>query len=657
MGYELKKVMRLYGVDTPSMARYAGVAKPVEVAELKDDATAEQRAQYEKDKAAFEEQMRRYDIDQAAYKGYTDAYGRNVGMGSIYNQGQFGFTGQQPAFETLQAPVYSTAADATAGGTGAGGTGAGGFDYDAFAKANLPTWFRPDVYAKAVEGLQSGVNFGDYDITGKGTKGTLAINYGDFSIPTGFRDSRDIRAHADALRDMYNIYTKQPYSQPVGVQLNNQATIAQPNVESVTMQPNAVSDAELEWAKLKPQMTYARGGDVQAYRLGGRQGDGITMRRIEDDPVLERAAGAIDRARAAERDVAPITIEDPFARENDLRAMLEAYAPQADYSGQLAEAEARRKAEFDAFAEMIKGQASPEADRASKAEMYFRLAAAFGAPTRTGSFGENLALASGELAEVAAGKRKSAADRFARELELQKTRMEVAGSEVDALRSAARSGAADQRAIAEKLIEQSLAAGKPQSSAGKEAVDMGFTPGTPEYNAKVAELTELRMQRELAALEGQLLAQQRMPPALINLKSETEDKISSVTQAMADVKEAFELNPNSFSGGALDQLQYIPLAALGSDAPKVVNTRRIENLLGEQALGRLKTTFGAAPTEGERKILMDLQGIGAKSLEERAEIMLRLYDVLDQRRERELKKLREITSGQYGVYQPEEGEE
>ena len=165
------------------------------------------------------------------------------------------------------------------------------------------------------------------------------------------------------------------------------------------------------------------------------------------------------------------------------------------------------------------------------------------------------------------------------------------------------------------------------------------------------------MQRELATLEGQLLAQQRMPAALINLKSETEDKISSVTQAMADVKEAFELNPNSFSGSALDQLQYIPLATLGSDAPKVVNTRRIENLLGEQALGRLKTTFGAAPTEGERKILMDLQGIGAKSLEERAEIMLRLYDVLDQRRERELRRLQEITSGQYGVYQPETGEE
>ena len=617
MGYELKKVMRLYGVETPSMARYAGVDKPAEVAELKDDATAEQRAQFAKDKAAFEEQMRRYDIDQAAFKGYTDAYGRNVGMGSIYNQGQFGFAVTQPAFETLQAPVYSTPMTDAAGGAGGG---AQNFDYAAFAKANLPTWFRPDIQEAAIKGLEQGVNLGDYNLTGRGTQGTLAINYGDdFSIPTGFRKSSDLQAHADALRNMYNIYTTQP--------------------------------------------AYAEGGEVKGYNRGGPE-DGITERPIYDDPLLERFGRAIDRAGATQRaaDNAPTPpIYDPYAapeedtRRSDLEAILERYMPQTDYSGDLAAARERQKAEFDAFAAMIKGQASPEADRASKAEMYFRLAAAFGAPTRTGSFGENLALASGELAEVAAGKRKSAADRFARELELQKTRMEMAGSEVDALRSAARSGAADQRAIAEKLIEQSLAAGKPQSSAGKEAVDMGFTPGTPEYNAKVAELTELRMQRELAALEGQLLAQQRMPAALINLKSETEDKISSVTQAMADVKEAFELNPNSFSGGALDQLQYIPLATLGSDAPKVVNTRRIENLLGEQALGRLKTTFGAAPTEGERKILMDLQGIGAKSLEERAEIMLRLYDVLDQRRARELRRLDEITSGQYGTF--ERGEE
>jgi len=612
MGYELKKVMGLYGVQTPSMARYAGVEKPADVAALGDTATAEQRAQYAKDKAAFDEQMRRYDIDQAAYKGYTDAYGRNIGLGNIYNQAQFGFTGQQPAFETLQAPVYSTAADATAGGTGAGGTGAGGFDYDAFAKANLPTWFRPDVYAKAVEGLQSGVNFGDYDITGRGTKGTLAINYGDFSIPTGFRDSRDIRAHADALRDMYNIYTTQKY---------------------------------------------AEGGEVQAYQQGGRQGAGITMRRIEDDPVLERAAGAIDRARAAERDVAPITIEDPFARENDLRAMLEAYAPQADYSGQLAEAEARRKAEFDAFANMIAGQADPEADKASKAEMYFRLAAAFGSPTKTGAFGENLALAAGEMADVSAARRKSLAERAARQAELQKLRYQMAGEDLETLRATQAAGATGQRAIAQKLVENYIASGKPQSEAGKIAADMGLQSGTPEYAAVVKDLTQLKIEKELAALQAQQAAAMRMPASMIDLKAQTENNIASATRAMEVLDQAFRLNPDTYSGSIIDVAQMGPLSMLGSNAEKVVKTNLLKNLLTGQMLEQLKATFGTAPTEGERKVLESMQGIDAKSLEERGEIMMNAYETLRQRRDRETNRLREIMSGAYGVFDtPAQGE-
>jgi len=594
------------------MARYAGVEKPADVAALGDTATAEQRAQYAKDKAAFDEQMRRYDIDQAAYKGYTDAYGRNIGLGNIYNQAQFGFTGQQPAFETLQAPVYSTAADAIAGGTGAGGTGAGGFDYDAFAKANLPTWFRPDVYAKAVEGLQSGVNFGDYDITGRGTKGTLAINYGDFSIPTGFRDSRDIRAHADALRDMYNIYTTQKY---------------------------------------------AEGGEVQAYQQGGRQGAGITMRRIEDDPVLERAAGAIDRARAAERDVAPITIEDPFARENDLRALLESYAPQADYSGQLAEAEARRKAEFDAFANMIAGQADPEADKASKAEMYFRLAAAFGSPTKTGAFGENLALAAGEMADVSAARRKSLAERAARPAELQKLRYQMAGEDLETLREAQAAGATGQRAIAQKLVENYIASGKPQSEAGRIALDMGLQSGTPEFAAVVNDLTQVKIEKELAALQAQQAASRRMPPSVIDLKLQTENKITALTQSLESIGQAYELNPESYSGSFIDTMQFGPLSSLGSDAKKVVNTRRIKNLLMEQALGRLKDIFGGNPTEAENKMLQDLQGVDALSLKERDEIMLRLFEQIDQRLNIEKQRLNEITSGAYGVYDtPAQGE-
>jgi hypothetical protein len=299
---------------------------------------------------------------------------------------------------------------------------------------------------------------------------------------------------------------------------------------------------------------------------------------------------------------------------------------------------------------MIKGQASPEADRASKAEMYFRLAAAFGAPTRTGSFCENLALESGELAEVAAGKLKSAADQRAREIELQKMRMEMAGSEVDALRSAARSGAADQRAIAEKLIEQSLASGKALSPEGKAAIDAGFKYGTDEFYEEVRRQIDMKSKSNLAAAA-------MMSPTAARMMEETEKSLARIDEAMATVKDAYDRNQNSFSGNPLDQAQFLALSNAGSTDERVINTRILKNLLSEQAISSLKDSFGGNPTEGERQAALALTGADALSLREREEIILRLYEKFEARREQTQRKLDTIRSGEYFMYQPETGEE
>jgi len=52
-------------------------------------------------------------------------------------------------------------------------------------------------------------------------------------------------------------------------------------------------------------------------------------------------------------------------------------------------------------------------------------------------------------------------------------------------------------------------------------------------------------------------------------------------------------------------------------------------------------------TEGERKILLDLEGIDSKSKEERAIIMRNSYTALKNRREREQKRLNDIKQGLY----------
>lgn len=60
-------------------------------------------------------------------------------------------------------------------------------------------------------------------------------------------------------------------------------------------------------------------------------------------------------------------------------------------------------------------------------------------------------------------------------------------------------------------------------------------------------------------------------------------------------------------------------------------TAELDNAVIGQALGNLKSIFGGNPTEGERKILLDLQGSSSKSPEVRAAIYRRAIDAARRR--------------------------
>jgi hypothetical protein len=400
--------------------------------------------------------------------------------------------------------------------------------------------------------------------------------------------------------------------------------------------------------------SFAQGGAVKGYRRGGPPE--ATYGGAGDDVMMG----------GSEEDTLPPVAEDP---QDPLMAMYERYAQKpVDYSGQIAAATERRDAEQKAFEKLLLGQLDAQ-DSApqSKAEMYFRLAAAFGAPTQTGNFSENLALVGStvadQLSEKAKREREARDARLGVQTELQKMRMEAAGGELETLRGLQEGETQYGREMAKDMLDKYITSGKPQSEAGKIAVDMGLKPGTPEYNEKVAEITELKIQREMAAIEASLASTQatidrgnQLSSTEIKLRAETEDRLAGVERALNDVAEAYRLNPNSYAGSWLDRGARFLYEGAGSDDPKIVNTRRIDNLLGSQALESLKAVFGGAPTEGERAILLDLQGIGAKSLEERAEIMLRAYEVLQDRQARDTKRLEDILSGSYRNAQPIDGE-
>jgi len=86
---------------------------------------------------------------------------------------------------------------------------------------------------------------------------------------------------------------------------------------------------------------------------------------------------------------------------------------------------------------------------------------------------------------------------------------------------------------------------------------------------------------------------------------------------------------------------------LGSDDPIAINTREQINLLSSQALGSLKELFPGAISDGERKALLALQGIGSSSLEERKKIIMRAYEALKSSAARNRARIERINAGSF----------
>jgi hypothetical protein len=366
----------------------------------------------------------------------------------------------------------------------------------------------------------------------------------------------------------------------------------------------------------------------------------------------------------------------------DIRAMFQAYMAQPrtnDYGGEVRSAREAAKKETDSFNNMITQALNQPGNGPSKAEMYFRLAAAFGAPTRTGAFSESLAGAAGSMAEFKKEERAAqSADRAAK-MQLgiagAKNRVDAANTDLATVRTLASEEMRDNRAREVKMMEQYLASGKPQSDSGKRAADSGLKPGTPEYNAFVEKDIKANLEKGdwykamMTGIAGQTLAlnkekmtaqqeaSKKLTPKEVQLKRETEDHVAQVDQALVGLDQAFRLNPNTFDASLVDKAQRVALEAVGSKDKKLENTRTMENLLQKAALSQLKETFPGAISNDERKALMAVQGLEAKTIEERKAIMANAYKALKTSRARAAKRLSDVSAGVYRDTSPAQSEE
>jgi len=111
---------------------------------------------------------------------------------------------------------------------------------------------------------------------------------------------------------------------------------------------------------------------------------------------------------------------------------------------------------------------------------------------------------------------------------------------------------------------------------------------------------------------------------------DAEGAVKSNEAVLVDLREALKLNPKANYGPMADKIGYIQ-SITGFDEEAGIATETFNNLIQNQALGQLKTIFGAAPTEGERKILLELQASTNKAPKVREEILNRAIQAAEKR--------------------------
>jgi hypothetical protein len=126
------------------------------------------------------------------------------------------------------------------------------------------------------------------------------------------------------------------------------------------------------------------------------------------------------------------------------------------------------------------------------------------------------------------------------------------------------------------------------------------------------------------------------------------DTITSSSEVIAGLTEARRLSDIAFAG-PLAGLRATGGAALPGrlEPAGAQETIEFDTLIKQQVLPQLKIIFGGNPTEGERKILLDLQGSSSMPREVRNRILDRAIEAANRRMQSSQAEVEDILSGTY----------
>lgn len=167
------------------------------------------------------------------------------------------------------------------------------------------------------------------------------------------------------------------------------------------------------------------------------------------------------------------------------------------------------------------------------------------------------------------------------------------------------------------------------------AAKAGLDPGSPAYQTFI--------------LTGKMPREDQAPLTATDKKAilEADEGVMAAQTAIDNLKKAKDLSPAAYAGPMAGQRGYVG-SLVGLDGAS--ETVDLDNLVKTNALSQLKSIFGAAPTEGERAILLEIQGSSSLGDKERQKIYDRAIQLAERRLELNKQRADELRGGSF--YKP-----
>lgn len=180
------------------------------------------------------------------------------------------------------------------------------------------------------------------------------------------------------------------------------------------------------------------------------------------------------------------------------------------------------------------------------------------------------------------------------------------------------------------------------------AEQLGLGPDDPAYKAYV--------------LTGKMPREDQAPLTATDKQAilSADEMVAANENALTAIDQAMALSDKANAGALADKRAWLGNNLPDLMVPDVISspessaaTTDMDNAIVGQALTSLKTIFGGNPTEGERKILLDLQGSSTMPASVRKNILERAKQMAERRLEFNRQRASELRGGTY--YKPGSG--